>query len=71
MPLLPEQRKKRFDWLHAWRFDYPTLGLNFGLMKGEIRIADGFDSPLPDACLDNFWTKIVFQPDAAFPRNHR
>ena len=34
--------------------DGPKRKIIFGLMKGEIEIADDFDAPLPDDLLDLF-----------------
>ncbi len=32
----------------------PKRKIRFGLMKGELEIADDFDAPLPDDVLDSF-----------------
>jgi prevent-host-death family protein len=32
----------------------------FGRMRGKIRIADDFDSPLPDEILDRFENSAIF-----------
>jgi prevent-host-death family protein len=34
--------------------EQPTRKVRFGFMKGEIKIADDFDAPLPDAVLRAF-----------------
>lgn len=40
-------------------FDAPTEPRTFGRMRGQIRIADDFDEPLPDDVLDSFHTGAV------------
>jgi len=36
------------------QLERPRRPVVFGLMKGEIRIADDFDAPLPDSALAEF-----------------
>jgi prevent-host-death family protein len=35
----------------------------FGLMKGQIWVADDFDAPLPDEILDQFENGPIFPPE--------
>ncbi len=39
----------------------------FGLMKGEIWVADDFDAPLPDEILDEFENGEIFPPEHPAP----
>ena len=39
----------------------------FGLMKGQIWVADDFDAPLPDEILDQFENGPVFPPERSMP----
>ncbi len=41
----------------------------FGLMKGQIWVADDFDAPLPDDILDQFENGPIFPPERSIPRD--
>lgn len=38
--------------------------IRFGLMKGEIWVADDFDAPLPDEILREFYEGPIFPPES-------
>jgi antitoxin (DNA-binding transcriptional repressor) of toxin-antitoxin stability system len=41
-------------WVRITALDHPKREIRFGVLKGEITVADDFDAPLPDDVLRSF-----------------